>query len=72
MIRGYRLSNHWQGHRRAHDKLEQKIFSKCPRCGQNKLPHRVCGTCGYYQQLKKDEHGKKKSTPQMVVDMKKL
>jgi large subunit ribosomal protein L32 len=21
----------------------------CPRCGQPKRPHRVCGTCGTYK-----------------------
>jgi large subunit ribosomal protein L32 len=21
----------------------------CPRCGEPKLSHRVCGTCGYYR-----------------------
>ncbi len=20
----------------------------CPRCGSPKVPHRVCGSCGYY------------------------
>lgn len=23
--------------------------SVCPRCGEVKLPHRVCGNCGYYK-----------------------
>lgn len=23
-------------------------FSMCPRCGQPKLPHRICHNCGYY------------------------
>ncbi|MDP2401322.1 MAG: 50S ribosomal protein L32, partial [Actinomycetota bacterium] len=22
--------------------------SVCPQCNQPKLPHRVCGECGYY------------------------
>ncbi|MDH4076722.1 MAG: 50S ribosomal protein L32 [Acidimicrobiia bacterium] len=22
--------------------------SDCPRCGSAKLPHRVCGACGWY------------------------
>ncbi|MBQ9690733.1 MAG: 50S ribosomal protein L32 [Eggerthellaceae bacterium] len=22
--------------------------STCPQCGQVKLPHHVCGNCGYY------------------------
>jgi large subunit ribosomal protein L32 len=72
MVRGFRLSNHWQGNRRAYDKIDQPIFSKCPRCGQPKLPHRICGTCGYYQQKKKDDTGKKRNSPRMIVDMKKL
>jgi large subunit ribosomal protein L32 len=28
--------------------LEAPARSACPRCGQVKLPHRVCGTCGWY------------------------
>ena len=23
-------------------------YSECPQCHQPKLPHRVCGNCGYY------------------------
>lgn len=23
--------------------------SVCPQCGEVKLPHRVCGNCGYYK-----------------------
>ena len=23
--------------------------SICPQCGEVKLPHRVCGNCGYYR-----------------------
>ena len=29
-------------------KLKQPAFSVCPQCGEVKLPHRVCGNCGYY------------------------
>jgi len=72
MVRGFRLNSRWQRCRRAHQKIDQPIFSKCPRCGQPKLPHRICGTCGYLQQKKKDETGKKKNLPRMIVDMKKL
>jgi large subunit ribosomal protein L32 len=28
-------------------------FSRCPRCNQLKLPHRVCGNCGHYVREKK-------------------
>lgn len=36
-----RRSNVW--------KLDTPGFSKCTQCGELKLPHRVCGTCGYYK-----------------------
>ena len=36
--------------RRSNDwKLQPMAFSKCPQCGALKVPHRVCGTCGYYK-----------------------
>jgi large subunit ribosomal protein L32 len=72
MVRGYKLSRHWKGNRRGHLSLDQPIFSSCPRCNQPKLPHRVCGTCGYYQQKKKDDTGKKRDIPRMIVDMRKV
>jgi large subunit ribosomal protein L32 len=34
--------------RRANWKAEAPTYSECPRCHQPKLPHRVCGNCGYY------------------------
>jgi large subunit ribosomal protein L32 len=27
----------------------------CPRCGSARLPHRVCGSCGYYAGKKRLE-----------------
>ncbi|MEG2073872.1 MAG: 50S ribosomal protein L32 [Angelakisella sp.] len=36
-----RRSNVW--------KLEVPNFSKCTQCGELKMPHRVCGNCGYYK-----------------------
>jgi large subunit ribosomal protein L32 len=27
----------------------------CPRCGSPRLPHRVCGSCGYYAGKKRLE-----------------
>mgnify|MGYP005765071707 FL=1 len=39
--RDKRRSNVW--------KLETLNFSKCPQCGELKLPHKVCGNCGYYK-----------------------
>jgi large subunit ribosomal protein L32 len=34
--------------RRSSHKLEAPTTMKCPQCHQPKLPHRVCGECGYY------------------------
>ena len=30
-------------------KLTAPNFSKCTQCGELKLPHRVCPSCGYYK-----------------------
>ena len=29
-------------------RLDAPSRSTCPRCGSVKLPHRVCGNCGWY------------------------
>ncbi len=34
--------------RRSSHKLTASAVSVCPQCNQPKLPHRVCGECGYY------------------------
>lgn len=36
-----RRSNVW--------KLSAPSFSKCTQCGELKMPHRVCPSCGYYK-----------------------
>ena len=35
--------------RRAHDALAQPARSECPSCGEVKLPHRACRSCGEYR-----------------------
>jgi large subunit ribosomal protein L32 len=35
--------------RRSHDALSATAASECPNCGELKLPHHVCGACGYYR-----------------------
>jgi len=35
--------------RRSHHALKVEGLSVCPKCNEPKLPHRVCGNCGYYQ-----------------------
>ena len=34
---------------RAHFALQPIQTVKCPKCGQQKLGHRVCPNCGYYK-----------------------
>jgi large subunit ribosomal protein L32 len=34
--------------RRTHWKVARPNLSKCPSCGEPKLPHRVCPHCGTY------------------------
>ena len=29
--------------------LETRTLLKCPQCGELKVPHKVCGKCGYYK-----------------------
>ena len=34
--------------RASQGKTHPSTYSECPQCHQAKLPHRVCGNCGYY------------------------
>lgn len=34
--------------RRASWRANPPTYSACPQCRQPKLPHRVCGFCGFY------------------------
>ena len=38
--------------RRGHHKATSMKTQACPRCGDPKLPHRVCPSCGYYRSKK--------------------
>ncbi len=35
--------------RRTHWKATAVAGMECPQCHEAKLPHRVCGNCGYYR-----------------------
>ncbi len=35
--------------RRSHHALVAPQWSICSQCGDPVLPHRICGTCGYYR-----------------------
>ncbi|MCD8491770.1 MAG: 50S ribosomal protein L32 [Geovibrio sp.] len=40
-----------KGHRRSHHHATAHSFGKCENCGELKLPHRVCPSCGYYKKV---------------------
>ena len=44
-----RTSKSRKNKRRAHDALTPPARSTCPQCGEAKVPHRICGTCGTYR-----------------------
>ncbi|MBU0993586.1 MAG: 50S ribosomal protein L32 [Proteobacteria bacterium] len=35
--------------RRTHQKTSAPNLSKCPQCGEAKLPHNACPECGTYK-----------------------
>lgn len=35
--------------RRATHKISAKAFNLCDNCGAPRMPHRICGACGYYK-----------------------
>ncbi len=35
--------------RASAQRLKKATVVKCPQCNEPKLPHRVCGECGYYK-----------------------
>ncbi|WCN39051.1 50S ribosomal protein L32 [Aneurinibacillus uraniidurans] len=44
-----RTSKTRKNKRRTHFKLEVPGMVKCPECGEMKLAHRVCKSCGTYK-----------------------
>ena len=46
-----RNSNQRSNKRFTNDKhkLGEKHYSICPQCNHFKLPHTICGNCGYYR-----------------------
>lgn len=34
---------------RTHKKLKAATVTHCPKCGEPKLPHRICPSCGVYK-----------------------
>lgn len=44
-----KVSNSRRKMRRSHHALKAKGISECPNCGNVRLPHRVCLSCGHYK-----------------------
>ena len=44
-----RVTRSKRGMRRSHDALKSVASNECPNCGELKLPHHVCGSCGHYR-----------------------
>ena len=42
-----RTSKQRKRKRRTHFKAEVVTTHECPKCGDPKIPHRVCPTCGH-------------------------
>jgi len=45
----HRKSKSKRDMRRAHYKASPVDVSTCPQCGEAKLPHRACPSCGSYR-----------------------
>ena len=35
--------------RRSHDSLKATGYQECPNCGELRLPHNLCQSCGHYK-----------------------
>ncbi|MEN8171550.1 MAG: 50S ribosomal protein L32 [Chloroflexota bacterium] len=44
-----RTSSARRDRRRSHDALKAKKLTQCTNCGEMRLPHRVCPSCGHYK-----------------------
>ncbi len=47
MLPFHKTSKSRKGTRRAHQAVVGKQVNRCPKCGQSKLPHRLCSNCGF-------------------------
>lgn len=44
-----KLSKGRRDRRRAHDFLTTSNLVQCSNCGEMRMPHSVCPSCGFYQ-----------------------
>ncbi len=47
MLPVQRISKSRKRKRRSHQALTPIHYVRCPQCGNSKLPHRACDSCGY-------------------------
>lgn len=45
----HKIQRYRRDARRAANALEAVQTSNCPKCNEEKLPHRVCRNCGFYK-----------------------
>jgi large subunit ribosomal protein L32 len=44
-----KISKGRRDRRRAHDSISALALVQCSNCGEMRLPHTICPSCGYYQ-----------------------
>lgn len=44
-----KISKGRRDRRRTHDALKARNLVACPNCGEMRLPHHVCPSCGFYK-----------------------
>lgn len=66
-----RISKTRKRQRRSHFKLDNPSMMVCPNCGEVKLAHAVCSSCGYYNgKLVKEIKVKEEEKTEEVVETK--
>jgi len=54
--------------RRSHDSLSPAQYSECGNCGELKLSHHICASCGYYGHGEKQKSILRKIEQDIVDD----
>lgn len=44
-----KISKGRRDRRRAHDSISASALVQCSNCGEMRLPHTICPSCGHYQ-----------------------
>lgn len=52
-----KISKSRRDRRRAHDALKAPQLVACDNCGERKLPHILCPSCGHYRGRKIIDYG---------------